>query len=226
MKADFDCTLTLAIDGPAASGKSVAGRRVARRLGTRFLDTGVMYRAITWAAICSGIDPNDAHELSSLAARSKIRLVSQHEGDRLLLDGDDITDRLRLPEVDAKVSIVSAMSGVRRALVAQQRDIAAEGPVVMCGRDIGTVVLPDACVKVFLTASAEVRAARRVTEMRQRREPCDYDEMLATLRQRDKMDSQRDDSPLRPAEDAIVICSDNLTVEEVVLEILSKVRQC
>ena len=223
MKKEGACTLTLAIDGPAASGKSVVGREVARRLGIRFLDTGSMYRAITWAAIQRGVDANCDSKLSSLSRLSSIRLVTQSDEDRLLLDGTDITERLRLPEVDSNVSAVAAVSGVRRALVAQQRVIAADGPIVMCGRDIGTVVLPEADVKVFLTASAEVRAERRAAEMQERH---NLRRVLDELRRRDRIDSERDDSPLSPAEDATIICSDNMTVEEVVLEILTKVRQC
>ena len=155
-----------------------------------------------------------------------MRLVTHSNGDRLLLNGDDITPRLRLAEVDASVSAVSAVSGVRTALVAQQRAIASDGSIVMCGRDIGTVVLPDASVKVFLTASAEVRAARRAAEMQQRQETIDTRQVLAALQRRDKIDSERDDSPLRPADDALVICSDHLTIEEVVCQILSEVPQC
>ncbi|CAI8033989.1 Cytidylate kinase, partial [Geodia barretti] len=198
-------TLTLAIDGPAASGKSVVGREVARRLGIRFLDTGAMYRAITLASIQQGVAADDACKLSSLAA---------------------CADILRLAEVDASVSAVSAVSGVRTALVAQQRAIASDGSIVMCGRDIGTVVLPDASVKVFLTASAEVRAARRAAEMQQRQETFDTRQVLAALQRRDKIDRERDDSPLRPAADALVICSDHLTIEEVVCQILAEVSQC
>ncbi|CAI8033990.1 Cytidylate kinase [Geodia barretti] len=213
MKADYECTLTLAIDGPAASGKSVVGREVARRLGIRFLDTGAMYRAITLASIQQGVAADDACKLSSLAACADMRLVTHSNGDRLA-------------EVDASVSAVSAVSGVRTALVAQQRAIASDGSIVMCGRDIGTVVLPDASVKVFLTASAEVRAARRAAEMQQRQETFDTRQVLAALQRRDKIDRERDDSPLRPAADALVICSDHLTIEEVVCQILAEVSQC
>ena len=223
MKAESDCTLTLAIDGPAASGKSVVGREIARRLGLRFLDTGTMYRAITWEAIRTGVAPDDACELTAMAADADMRLAASGDGDRLLLDGDDITDMLRLPEVDANVSAVSAVSGVRRALVAQQRSIAADSGIVMCGRDIGTVVLPDAGAKIFLTASAEVRAKRRALEAGQER---DLQRVLDDMRRRDRIDSERDDSPLRPADDATIICTDSLTVEDVVLQILSKVRAC
>ena len=226
MKTDHNCTLTVSIDGPAASGKSVVGRETARRLGIRFLDTGTMYRAVAWASIRRGIDPACACELSRLAASAEMRLATVSGYDRFLLNGEDVTDRLRLPAVDAIVSEVSAVSGVRRALVAQQRAIAANGPIVMCGRDIGTVVLPDAVIKIFLTASAEVRAQRRVAEMQKSGQPCEYRQVLAALRRRDRIDSERDDSPLRPAADASVICTDKMNVEEVVLEILSKVCRC
>ncbi|MDE2687382.1 MAG: (d)CMP kinase [Chloroflexota bacterium] len=223
MKADSDCTLTLAIDGPAASGKSVVGREIARRLGLRFLDTGTMYRAITWEAIRTGVSPDDACELTAMAAHADMRLAASEDGDRLLLDGDDITDMLRLPEVDANVSAVSAVSGVRRALVAQQRSIAADSGIVVCGRDIGTVVLPDAGAKIFLTASVDVRAKRRALEAGQER---DLQRVLDDMRRRDRIDRERDDSPLRPADDATIIRTDSLTVEDVVLQILSKVRAC
>ena len=225
MKTEGDCTLTMAIDGPAASGKTVVGKEISRRLGIRFLDTGSMYRAITWAAIQRDIPIDNFRELSLLAARAKMRLDATPSKHMLLLDGDDISDRIRLPEVDAKVSAVSAISGVRIALVQQQRMIAAEGPIVMCGRDIGTVVLPDASVKVFLTASTEARAARRAAEMRTD-DGMRQDQVLAALLRRDKIDSERDDSPLRPADDAFVICSDRMTIDEVVEEIMSEVRPC
>lgn len=226
LKTESDCTFTLAIDGPAASGKTVIGREVARRLGARFLDTGSMYRAVTWASIQQDIPSDDSCRLSSLAARTKMQLISTADEDRLLLDGEDITDLLRLPEVDANVSAVSAVSGVRRALVERQRIIASDGPIVMCGRDISTVVLPYACVKIFLTASPEVRAARRAADAAARSEHYDESQALAELQRRDRIDSQREDSPLHPADDAFIICSDRMTIEEVVREILLKVRQC
>ena len=233
MKANHNCnckfTAALAIDGPAASGKTVVGKELARRLGIRFLDTGTMYRAVTWASIRHGIAPNCADDLSALARNADMELVAVagiSGENRLLLNGEDITDSLRLPEIDANVSAVSAISGVRRALVAQQRAIAAGGAIVMCGRDIGTVVLPHAPVKVFLTASVEVRAARRAADMKQGQKPVDYDDVLDALRRRDKIDSARDDSPLRPAADATIICSDEMTIDEVVVEIISLVKKC
>lgn len=223
LESDSGCKLAVAIDGPAASGKSVIGREVARRLGIRFLDTGVMYRAVTWASIQRGVGPGRERELTSVAAHSEIRLVTACEDDRLLLNGSDITDHLRHREVDAVVSAVSAVSGVRRALVAQQRAIAADGPIVMCGRDIGTVVLPDACLKVFLTAAVEVRAQRRTAE---KAGNADYEKIMDELVRRDRIDSEREDSPLRPAKDAITIPTDDMTIEEVVQAILSKVQLC
>lgn len=216
--------LTIAIDGPAASGKSAAGGEVARRLGVRFLDTGVMYRAITIAALQGGVSAHDADALTALAADAKIRLERRDEGDRLLLDGKDVTDTLRTEAVDASVAAVAAVSGVRRALVSPQRAIAAQGSVVMAGRDIGSVVLPDADLKVFLMASAETRARRRVDQGGAGDAAGDqagYQKVLCALRRRDKIDGEREDSPMRPADDAVEICSDDMTLNEVVAKILA-----
>lgn len=222
MKPNSDCALTIAIDGPAACGKSSVGGEVARRLGIRFLDTGAMYRAIAWAAFQQGIHIDDHTALSKLAAASDIRLTAAPDGDRLLLDGEDVGGRLRSAEVDSVVAAVSAVGGVRRALVAQQRAIAADGAVVMAGRDIGSVVLPYATLKVFLSASAEVRAARRHAQ--QEGAPSDYHNVLCALRRRDKIDSERAESPLRPACDAVRICSDRMTLDDVVSKILSLLK--
>ena len=216
--------LTIAIDGPAASGKSAAGGEVARRLGIRFLDTGVMYRAITIAALQRGVSAYDADALTALANAAEIRLEPNAAGDRLLLDGEDITDMLRSEAVDASVAAVAAVSGVRRALVAPQRAIAAQGSVVMAGRDIGSVVLPDADLKVFLTASAETRARRRVEQggvADAAGDQAEYQKVLCALRRRDKIDGEREDSPMRPADDAVEIDSDDMTLDNVVEKILA-----
>ena len=221
--------LTIAIDGPAASGKSAAGGDVARRLGIRFLDTGVMYRAITIAALRRGVSAHDADALTALADAAEIRLERNDDGDRLLLDGEDITDTLRCEAVDASVAAVAAVSGVRRALVAPQRAIAAQGSVVMAGRDIGSVVLPDADLKIYLTASAETRARRRV-EQGGASDAAGYQEeyqkVLCALRRRDKIDEEREDSPMRRAADAIEIRSDDMTLDEVVAKILALTKDC
>ncbi len=216
--------ISIAIDGPVASGKTAVGRRVAERLGVRFLDTGMMYRAAALAAIRAGVDIRDEDALARLVSSLEITLAWGEAGDRLLVDGRDITDELRSPLVDGSVSEVSAVPAVRSVMVQQQRAIARERSIVMVGRDIGTVVLPEATAKIFLTASAEVRAQRRLRELDQRGQPADRDEVMAGLRHRDKIDSGRDDSPLKPDDDAVTIETDGIGVDEVVEIIVSKVE--
>ncbi|MCH7746106.1 MAG: (d)CMP kinase [Chloroflexi bacterium] len=214
----------IAIDGPVASGKTVVGRLIAQRLGCRFLDTGIMYRAVTWVALSRGVGLEDDEALAGLATSLEMRLVPGEAGDRLLVDGEDVTDFLREPEVDRGVSQVSAVSGVRRALVEQQRAIASEGSIVMLGRDIGTVVLPKADVKVFLTASVEVRARRRYRELQENGSDISYEQVVSDLERRDRIDRERAASPLRPADDATQIDTDNLGVEEIAKRILAAVE--
>lgn len=214
----------IAIDGPAASGKSTIGKRLADLLGYLFFDTGVMYRAITWLALQRGLDLRDKESISTLAESIPIDVQEPTQDDGracdVIIDGQNITWEIRRPEVDANVSIVSAYPGVRRALSAQQRRIGQRGRVVMVGRDIGTVVLPDADLKIYLDASAEERARRRYDEIIARGESADYDEILAKVIQRDRIDSTRDVAPLRIAEDAVVVDSDKLNAEEVFRQIL------
>ena len=217
--------LTIAIDGPVASGKTVVGRLLAERLGCRFLDTGIMYRAVTWAAIQRGTELDDDAALTRLVESAEIRLVLAEGGDRLTLNGQDITDHLRYPEVERGVSPVSTVSGVRSALVAQQRAIAEEGSIVMVGRDIGTVVLPDARVKVYLKASPEVRARRRLLELKEKGQTAEYGQVVDGLMRRDKIDSERADSPLRPAEDAIELVTDRMDIDEVVQKVAAMVEE-
>ena len=214
----------IAIDGPVASGKTVVGRLIAQRLGCRFLDTGIMYRAVTLVALNRGVELGDDEALAWLATSLEMRLVPGEAGDRLLVDGEDVTDFLREPDVDRGVSQVSAVSGVRSALVEQQRAIAKEGSIVMLGRDIGTVVLPKADVKVFLTASVEVRARRRYRELQEDGSDISYDQVASDLERRDRIDSERAASPLRPADDATQIDTDNLSVEEIARRILTTVE--
>ena len=209
----------IAIDGPAASGKSTIGKRLAEYLGYLFFDTGVMYRAVTWIALQRGVDVRDERAVTRLAEETPIQVAPASRSDgracNVIVEGRDITWETRRPEVDANVSVVSAYAGVRRALSAQQRRIGQRGRVVMVGRDIGTVVLPDADLKIYLDASAEQRARRRFDEIVARGEKADYDEILSKVRARDRIDSTRAVAPLRPADDAVILDSDHLNADQV-----------
>ena len=196
----------IAIDGPAASGKSTLGFRLAEALGYLFFDTGVMYRAVTWAVIERKMNAKDEAAVTALAEQVVIdvRPPSASDGRAcdVLIDGSDATWEVRKPEVEAYVSVVAAYPGVRKALSAQQRRIGLRGQVVMVGRDIGTVVLPEADLKIYLDASAEIRAKRRYDEVINRGGSADYDAILANVRERDRIDSTRAVAPLAAAEDA------------------------
>lgn len=213
----------IAIDGPAASGKSTIGKRLADDLGYLFFDTGVMYRAVTWIALQRGLDVGDDEQMTRLAAETPIDVapISKADGRAcdVLVDGIDITWDVRRPEVDANVSVVSAFPGVRQALSQQQRRIGQRGRVVMVGRDIGTVVLPEADLKIYLVASAEERARRRYLEIIARGEPADQEEILSKVRERDRIDSTRAVAPLRPAQDAVIIDSDRLSADDVFTQV-------
>lgn len=210
---------TIAIDGPAGSGKSTLARRLAEALGYLYFDTGVMYRAVTWVALQRGLPPEDEAAMTRLAETVHIDVrppsVNDGRGYDVLVDERDVTWAIRSPEVDRWVSVVAAHPGVRRALTAQQRRIGLQGRVVMVGRDIGTVVLPEAELKVYLDASVEERARRRYAERLARGEQVAFEEVLEAMRRRDALDSSRAVAPLRPAEDAIIIHSDNLSADEV-----------
>lgn len=216
---------TIAIDGPAASGKSTLGFRLAEALGYLYFDTGLMYRAVTWLALERGLDLSKENGLTRLAQDVPIEVTEPSFEDGrpcdVVVDGHDITWKIRQPEVDANVSVVSAYAGVRQALTQQQRRIGLRGRVVMVGRDIGTVVLPDAEVKIYLDASAEVRARRRYDEMCQRGESPNFEEILRKVIERDHVDSTRAVAPLKPAPDAARIDSDTLDAEEVFRQALA-----
>lgn len=216
----------IAVDGPVASGKTTVGRLLALRLGYRFLDTGTMYRAITWAALEAGVSPKDSQRLVSLARESRMEVAFQQDGQaQVLVDGRDLAAHLREERVEDSVSLVSQVPGVRDILVALQRHVAEEGRMVMAGRDIGTVVLPDAPLKVFLTASVAERARRRHAELLALGNGTAYQDVLEELAMRDRLDSERKVAPLRPALDAHVLATDGLSVEMVVERILELVRQ-
>jgi cytidylate kinase len=220
---------TIAIDGPAASGKSTVGKQVADALGYLFFDTGVMYRAVTWAVLERNIPIEDETKIAQLAAMVDIDVRSPSKQDNrsydVWLDGKDVTWEIRRPEVDANVSQVSAYPGVRQALSAQQRRIGQRGYVVMVGRDIGTVILPESDLKIYLDASVDERARRRFEELRQRGEHADLEAITQALYKRDRFDITRQISPLRAAPDAIIIHSDNMSFDQVVDKILRIIRQ-
>jgi len=214
----------IALDGPAASGKSTLGRRLADSLGYLFFDTGVMYRAITWIALQHDMNLRDETAITQLAQKAQIDIRPPSKADGRAYDvviGDiDVTWDMRDGNVDSNVSVVSAYAGVRRALSEQQRRIGMRGKVVMVGRDIGTVVLPEADLKIFLDASAEERAKRRYDEIIARAEKADYDEILKNVIERDHIDSTRTIAPLRPAGDAVIIDSDKLDADQVFARVM------
>lgn len=210
----------IAIDGPAASGKSTLAEHLVKELGYLYLDTGVMYRAVTLAALEAGINPIDEQAVSKLAGEVKIDIQPPSVDDGrfadVLLDGRDITWDVRSKAVEENVSQVSAYKIVRDEMTRLQRQIADRGKIIMAGRDIGTVVLPNAKYKIYLDASVEERAARRYRELCARGENRTYEEVLEALKGRDVFDSTREIAPLRQADDAFVLNSDGMSIQEVV----------
>jgi CMP/dCMP kinase len=206
--------LIIAIDGPVGSGKSTVARRVAELLGYTHLDSGAMYRAVAWKALRDGVPLDSPERLSALAESVRIDLVPQDGKLSVLLNGEDITERIRTPEVSRAASVVAVIPGVRHPMVAEQRRAGARGGVVMEGRDIGSVVFPHADLKIFLDASVEVRAARRQREHEEKGEPMEFDKVLAEVHERDRRDSQRETSPLVRAADAVVVDNTAMDAEE------------
>jgi len=207
----------IAIDGPVAVGKSSVGALLARRLGYVFFDTGMMYRAFTWKVFKSGFSIEDEQKLCQLANTTKFDFVPSKEGNiSFLVDGEDVSSNLLYPEIEELVPLIAKVAGVRQTLILEQRRLAQRGKIVMAGRDIGTVVLPWAELRIFLTASTEERARRRYKELLERGENSSLEIVLADLKKRDEMDIHRTISPLKPAEDVIIIDTENFALEQVV----------
>ncbi|WP_074504188.1 (d)CMP kinase [Limosilactobacillus mucosae] len=218
--------LQVAIDGPASSGKSTVAKIIAKRFGYVYCDTGAMYRSVTWAALENGIDVSDTKRVIDLARRIKITFEPGQPDQRVFVDGHEVTKDIRTEKIAANVSAVAAIPEVRAQMVEQQRQIAQAGGIVMDGRDIGTTVLPDAQIKVFLVASAHERARRRYEENLQKGLATQsLDELEAAIKLRDQKDSTRKVSPLTQAEDAILIDTTSLTIDQVVDEISALIKK-
>jgi cytidylate kinase len=215
-----DRRLLIAIDGPAGAGKSATARELAVRLGLPYLDTGAMYRAVALVARRAGLGPKlddgGRRAVVGFAERLGVSFSGDPRAQRVMLDGEDVTEALRAPEVSQMASVVSAIPEVRREMVRRQRELAARTGGVVEGRDIGTVVFPDATLKVFLTAEPEVRARRRLDELARRGVVASWEDVLEDQRERDRRDSTRRDSPLRPAEGAVIVDTSRLSLAEVV----------
>ncbi len=211
--------MIVTIDGGVASGKSAVGKRVAEKLGLPFIDSGLMYRAITRLAMQRGIDPRDAAAVTKLAESTKLRI----DGERVWADGQELTEGIYDADYADALPIISAIPGVRKALVEEQRRMGESG-VVMAGRDIGTVVFPDAGHKFFLVASLEEKVRRRAAQYERRGERVDEEAMRKEVELRDRVDSERPVAPLRPAEDAVIIDTDHLDLDQVVDRIVGRVQ--
>nr|WP_321303475.1 (d)CMP kinase [uncultured Trichococcus sp.] len=214
--------MNIAIDGPASAGKSTIAKKVAEKLGYIYLDTGAMYRTLTYAALSTGGDLHDEEALNKLLQGIRISFsTAGNEMQHVFLNDEDVTELIRSDEVTQNVSLVASFAKVREEMVARQKSIAQSGGVVMDGRDIGTVVLPDAEIKIFMTATAEERALRRYKENTAKGMSASLEELTEDMKRRDHLDSTRKISPLKKADDAIILDSTHLDIDEVVKRILS-----
>lgn len=218
---EFDMSMNVAIDGPAGAGKSTIARRVAEKLGYVYVDTGAMYRAMALFFLNKEIDVSDARAIEKACDDIEISIVYEDGQQKVLLNGEDVTGRIRDEKVGNTASVTSTYGCVREKLVALQRQLASRADVIMDGRDIGTCVLPEAQVKVYLTASVEVRAKRRYQELEKKGEACQLEEIEQDIRERDERDMHREISPLRQAEDAILVDSSDMTIDQVVERIVA-----
>lgn len=216
--------INIAIDGPAGAGKSSVAKEIAARLGFIYVDTGALYRSIGVNALRNGVATDDADAVTSLLPCVNVELKYIDGAQRVILNGEDVSEAIRLPEASMAASNVSAIPAVRTFLLDLQRDMAKKNNVIMDGRDIGTVILPDAQYKFFLTASAEVRAERRFKELKEKNITVDFNELLEEIKQRDYNDSHRATAPLKQADDAELVDSSNMTKDEVIEYIISRIK--
>ena len=212
----------ITIDGPAASGKTSIGQKVASLMGYKFLDTGLMYRAVALKSLISGLEVSEEHKIVELCHRTNIMFDTNTK--EILVDGENITDQLRERHVDQRVSLIAKLPNIRKVLVSQQRVIADRNDIVMVGRDIGTVVLPGAKYKFYLTASLEIRAERRYKEFTGSKTKIIYEEIIFEMEERDRVDKSRKDSPLKPAKDAVTVDTTEMSFETAVGTILNVIK--
>ncbi len=217
--------INIAIDGPAGAGKSTAAKLISKELGFIYIDTGALYRSIGIAVLRKGLKTDDVNDVTAVLPEVSLTLEFVDGEQHVFLNGEDVSRDIRLPEASMAASNVSAIPEVRSFLLDMQKRFAKENNCLMDGRDIGTVILPDAQLKIFLTASAEIRAERRYKELIEKGTPKDYDELLAEIRQRDYNDSHRAVAPLKPADDAVIIDSSDMTLEQVVEKVVSLAKE-
>ena len=215
----------VAIDGPAGAGKSSVAKAAAKELGFVYVDTGAIYRTIALYVLRKGVDPHVAAGVVALLPEIQVGMVYTEQGQKMLLNGEDVTGLIRTPEVSMATSTCAAIPAVRAYLLQLQRDLAQKNNVLMDGRDIGTVVLPNAQLKVFLTASPEERARRRVAQLEEAGQPAEYEAILKDIQQRDYQDSHRETAPLRPAEDSVLLDTSELDFDGSVRQLVELVRQ-
>lgn len=215
----------IAIDGPAGAGKSTAARRAAQRLDFIYVDTGAMYRTIALAVLRGHVDPQDPEALQGVLDQVRIGIEYRDGSQRMLLNGEDVSDLIRTGEVSSQASVVAAIPAVREKLLNLQRDLAASADVIMDGRDIGTNILPDAQLKIYLTASVEERARRRYLEMTEKGEDCSLEEIAKEIAERDERDMNRETAPLRQAEDAVFLDTSDMDLEQVTEKIVELARE-
>lgn len=217
--------IRIAIDGPSGSGKSTLAKAVARELGIIYVDTGALYRTVGYNVYINGKNPHIASEIIETLASTNIELKYENGAQRVILNGEDLGDKIRMPEMSKYASLVSSVPEVRAFLLEMQKKMARENSVVMDGRDIGTVIIPDADVKIFLTASNETRAKRRTLELRAKGVDVEFEDVLADMIERDKNDKNREIAPAIPADDAIIFDNSSISVEECVKEIVRLVNE-